>query len=218
MLRIPLALLLALAACSATGCAHYLGMPLGDRIHIIRAKPDGPRETAIAENERGLVHLEADRLPKAEEAFVRAIAADNNYGPAHNNLGRVFFCQKRYYDAAREFRAAQQLIPNHPEPPNNLGLVYETVNQLEDAADHYAIAYTLAPQHPEIIGNYCRILLRRGQRDDFVRQLLADLILYDTRPDWTCWARETQAHLGTPPQGAVEFETLPEPPMAGPAL
>lgn len=211
-----------LLAPALSGCAGTVLRPLGENLHIIKAPPSGAAGAAAA-NQEGLHFLERENLPAAEGAFLKAVNLDPAYGPAHNNLGRVYFCQRQYYLAAREFRAAEQLLPRSAEPLNNLGLIYETVNQLDDAAESYARAWSLAPQHPEVVGNYARVLLRKGERSDLVRQLVADLIFLDDRPEWTCWAREVQTQLG-PFDGAPSFpsgesfETLPEPPKAASTL
>ena len=94
-------------------------------------------------------------------------------------------------------------MPHQPEPRNNLGLVFEAIGRLDEAAKWYDEAVALEPDNPEILGNLARTLIRNGRRDDRTRQVLSDLVLKDTRPDWVAWAREQMALIPSPqPQAA----------------
>jgi tetratricopeptide (TPR) repeat protein len=115
------------------------------------------------------------------------------FGPAHNNLGLVYFHLKNspmyLYDAAREFDYAARLMPYQPDPRNNLGLVFEETGKFREAVESYERARKLAPDNPEYIGNLARVRVRRGDRDDETRKLLEELTFKDPRPDWRDWAR-----------------------------
>ena len=73
---------------------------------------------------------------------------------------------------------------NRVEPRNNLGLVFEAVGKLGDAAKWYEEALVLEPDTPEIVGNLARIYVRENRCDDRTRELLNDIVLKDTRPQW----------------------------------
>jgi Flp pilus assembly protein TadD len=138
-----------------------------------------------------------ERYDEATELLKDALTADVTFGPAHNNLGRVYYQKKQYYAAAWEFQYAAKLLPHHAEPRNNLGLVFEAVGDYDKAVGHYEEALLIEPNNPELIGNLTRSCLNRGDRGPEVRQLLNDLILRDTQPHWTEWARDKQRMLGT---------------------
>ena len=144
-------------------------------------------------NTLGLELLEQGKLDEAEAKFKEALTADVMYGPAHNNLGKVYYLQKRYYLAAWEFEYAMKLMPYLPEPKNNLGLVFESVDQLDKAVSYYQEAIKMEPENPEVIGNLVRAQLQRDDRDDGVGQLLSELVRIDTCPEWVDWAREKLA-------------------------
>lgn len=55
----------------------------------------------------------------------RALTADLNHSPAHNNLGVVDLGQQKLYKAASEAEWAKKLIPGHPDLRVNLGLLME---------------------------------------------------------------------------------------------
>lgn len=162
----------------------------------ITAEPRRNTEAAIRSNEAGLRHLADGELDDATEAFSRALNQDVEYGPAHNNLGKVYYRQKDWYRAAWEFEHAGKLLPRHAEPRNNLGLVLEQTGELDRAIDHYRAAVGLDPDQVAYRANLARALVRRGDRTEEVRNLLAQIVEQDTRPEWLLWAKRQQVSVG----------------------
>lgn len=166
-----------------------------------RTRADDPRRDSSAagdHNAEGVHHLEKGRLDEAEKNFKAALAADMFFGPAHNNLGMVYYRQKKYYLAAWEFQYAIKLMPNKAEPKCNLGAVYDAVGKLDDAAKCYDEALTIEPDAVEVAANLARIYVRSNRKDERTRQLLHEIVMKDTRPDWAQWAREKLLMLGQP--------------------
>ena len=56
--------------------------------------------------------MEKSDYDAAEAALKAALTADVMFGPAHNNLGKVYFHKGELYLAAREFDYAMKLMPN----------------------------------------------------------------------------------------------------------
>lgn len=158
------------------------------------------RDTAAAsrQNEAALRFMTANDWPAAEQALRRALSQDVMFGPAHNNLGLVYFHQDQLYLAAWEFQYAIKLMPSHPEARNNLGLVFEAGGKLDQAVDSYEQAVKLEPDNPQFVGNDARARVRRGDTDKQVRTLLDKLASLDTRPEWVAWARERLALVKQP--------------------
>lgn len=162
----------------------------------VSVQPQRDTEAADRHNRLGLELLAAGELDKAREAFERALTANVEYGPAHNNLGKVYFQQGDYYRAAWEFEYARKLLPRHPEPRNNLGLVLEEGGELDRAVDEYRGAIALGGDRIEYRANLARALIRRGDRTDEVRSLLAELVRRHPDPEWRAWARRQQMLVG----------------------
>ena len=152
-------------------------------------------EQAQAETDRAVQLISDGKYGEAEPILKRAIQLDPMYGPAHNDLGLVYFHQNRLYDAAWEYENAAKRMPRQPQPRNNLGLVLEQAGQLNEAVAAYTEAWKLAPDNPEYIGNLARVRVRLGDKDEQTLQLLQDLLLRDTRPDWLDWARSNLLRL-----------------------
>ena len=189
--------LLALTGLSLCGCVSSRPVPATAPAYETVAR-DPRRNTTQAQldNRRGLSLLSRGKLGDAEAAFASALTADATYGPAHNNLGQVYFAQKQFYKAALEFAAAAQLMPQRPEPQNNLGLIYENVGKLDKAVEAYTRALVLAPDNVDVLGNLCRAKVRRNDHDDALKEQLRQLLMRDTRPAWINWAKERLALLG----------------------
>jgi len=167
------------------GCSNN-----GNKYHVVQAKRTANPEAAHAKSQTALKALEYGDLEVAEELLRDAVAADVGYGPAHNNLGKVYYEQGKLYLAAWEFEYAIKLMPHHPEPRNNLALVLETVRRFDESITHYESALNLEPDNPELIGNLARAKIRRGDPPQEIKQLLMDLVFKDTRPEWIEWAKQ----------------------------
>lgn len=194
----------ALAGCSGLGHKSRLDY------RTLKADPHRDTDQAKSENERAIKFLEKGKPDKAESALQQALIADVSYGPAHNNLGKLYFAQGKYYLAAWEFEYAIRLMPHRPECQNNLGLVYEAVGKLDEAVKCYVIAHDMEPKNPVFLGNLARAQLCSGGDPLHARQLLEELKLYDSRPDWVAWANEQLlvGLLASLPQQAVYEQPL----------
>ena len=146
---------------------------------------------AARELNRGAVHqIENEKWEEAEKTLKTALSRDITFGPAHNNLGRVYFQRAVLYLAAWEFQYAAKLMPTHSAPKNNLGLVFEAVGKLDDAVEKYGEALKLEGDNSEYRANLTRARIRRGDSGADVRELLQDLALKESRAEWKEWARE----------------------------
>jgi hypothetical protein len=73
--------------------------------------------------------------------------------------------------------------------------------------DLYDQALKIEPDNPEFLGNEARARLRRGDKDEKVRELLSKLQTIDTRPEWLAWEREKLVLLGPP--SSTQPQALP---------
>lgn len=192
-----------LSLCPLMGC-QTPGGTLG--YETVPAKGSGDSAAAATRAARAAELIRSHDLSGAEKELKAALASDLFYGPAHNDLGIVYFRQEKYYEAAWEFQYAAKLMPAKAEPKNNLGMVYEAVGRLDESAKWYDEALALGPDDVEVIGNLARVLVRSGHRDEKTRQLLSDVVMKDRRPEWVAWAREQLAFIGQPTPTPPEEE------------
>ncbi|MBX2851685.1 MAG: tetratricopeptide repeat protein [Phycisphaeraceae bacterium] len=184
---LALALLLSLGACSSS--TKQIG-PKKDGYRTIAAEIGRNTDQARTLTARAAVAIKEGRHDEAEQILRDALTQDVMYGPAHNNLGQLYYQQQRYYEAAWEFQYAIRLMPHQPIPRNNLGLVFEATGRLDEAAEQYGLAVAEEPDNPELLGNLARAQLRRGDRGPEVREILQQIVVKDTRTEWRKWAEE----------------------------
>jgi Tfp pilus assembly protein PilF len=182
------------------GCGSTTSRSASKPYETIAPAPNRNADLARQENARAVALMDKGDHAAAEGALKAALAADLMCGPAHNNLGKVYFRQGKLYLAAWEFQYAMKLMPNQPEPPNNLGLVFEAAGKLDEAADSYGKAVALEPENIHAMGNLARARFRRGDRDAELRALLGKLVLRETRPDWLAWEQSVLSRLNAPAQ------------------
>jgi len=169
------------------GCASKTK---GLNYETIKANPKRDPDAAAKLNRQGVEALSRGKLEKAENLFKDALIKDVDYGPAHNNLGRLYFDQGKNYLAAWEFEYATKVMPNRGEPYNNLGMVMERVGKMEQAIEAYETAYSHCPNNPEIVGNLARAWWSHEKNNPKTRELLEKLVFVDSRPEWVSWAKE----------------------------
>jgi len=182
-------MIVCLCLLSLTGCASNKGHGDPAEYQTVGKDPRRDTDAAKADNLRAVQALAKNDYPHAETALKKALAEDIMFGPAHNNLGKVYFHQNKLYLAAWEFEYAAKLMPHVIEPKNNIGLVFEAAGKWDQAVQHYSDALTLEPENSELIANAARARLRRGDNNAEVRSLLSKLVMIDTRPEWVEWAR-----------------------------
>lgn len=194
--HLPLFVLVGLGLLVVPGCESTPNNQAVERYQTVAPGVSGNTEKARELNAQAMALILDEQYDEAEELLKDALTADVTFGPAHNNLGRVYYAKKQYYTAAWEFEYAAKLLPHHAEPRNNLGLVFESVGDYDEAVGHYEEALLIEPNNPELIGNLARTRLNRGDRDPEVRRLLNELMLKDSRPHWTEWAQDKLRMLG----------------------
>lgn len=175
-----------------------LSLILGCQSHPRASDHTFNTDLAKKENDHALHLLDEGKLDDAESHLKKALEADVMYGPAHNNLGLVYYHQGKLYPAAWEFQNAIKLMPYQPEPRNNLGLVFEKAGKITSAAEAYEKARQLEPDNPEFLANLARAKIRRGDRDDETKKLLQELVMKDSRPQWSQWARVNLLKMADP--------------------
>ena len=108
-------------------------------------------------NEKGMGYFNKgfyDGLPKGKKeeasqnferavtAFKEAIAINKNSVHAHRNLARVYYVQKRYLEAAEQYRKVTDLSPSDIDTYVITALAYTKVQRYAEAIEQLKIAKT----------------------------------------------------------------------------
>lgn len=82
-----------------------------------------------------------DRSDESLAEMKRAVKLDQNYAPALNNLGYLFFNKGEYKKSEKAFNKYIQLIPDEANPYDSMADLYTAMGQLEKANGFYAQAF-----------------------------------------------------------------------------
>ena len=59
---------------------------------------------------------------------MKTVFLDTNYAKAYNNIGVVYYIQKKYRGAIQNYRKAIDINNNNLEALNNLAIAYKALN------------------------------------------------------------------------------------------
>lgn len=130
---------------------------------------------------------------RAIEKLELSIQLNPKRTAAHNNLGLLYYEQRKLVLAAQHFDIASQLSPSDARPLNNLGMTLEAGGRIMEAISFYEQASTLDPNHPLYLGNWVRARVRIGEDSELLGEQLSHLAFIESRPDWIAWVDEQLA-------------------------
>jgi tetratricopeptide (TPR) repeat protein len=68
-----------------------------------------PAREAMLRNKLGITSMQLGKLEDAKRNFEAALKADKTFAEAHNNLGVLYYMQKKYGNAVKEYEKALEL-------------------------------------------------------------------------------------------------------------
>jgi len=146
-------------------------------------------------NEKAIRLILKGKPERAMRALQKIVAQDPTFGPAHNNLGQLYFDQGDYFVASEHFVRAAELMADRAEPLYNLGMVYENTDRLTEAINMYETAREFDPVDPRPLGNLVRVMMTMNPYDLATEPLLKELLVIEYREEWRDWANTLLAHL-----------------------
>ncbi len=100
---------------------------------------------AILADKVGIAWHQLGDLSAALKYYQRAVKYDSKYGDAINNVGTIYYSQKRYGRAITQYRRALLLNPEAAAVWSNLGTAYYARKRFPEMADAYAKAISIDP-------------------------------------------------------------------------
>ena len=149
-----------------------------------------PAPQSISELFARGVALEEDP-ETAEEAiacYKKVLKQDENYAPAHINLGTLYYNQSDYEMAETYYRRAIECDPRYALAYFDLGNVLDETQRLEEAIDAYKSALQLAPTYADAHYNLALAYERSRQPRLALRHWRSYLKL-DQQGPWAVHAR-----------------------------
>jgi tetratricopeptide (TPR) repeat protein len=102
-------------------------------------------EGLLKSEPKSAVYLDMSDFNQAKKYFTRASKADKKYSSAVNNLGMVWYQQKNYRKAIREYRRAIAIAPGQAGTYANLGYAYYKMKKYVEAAAQFRQALQIDP-------------------------------------------------------------------------
>ena len=121
----------------------------------IAAYKTGPRNSPVVWNKIGIAWHNLGDLPLARVNYEHAIKVDRKYAQAVNNVGTVFYAQKKYKTAINRYRRAIALSPGSASFWSNLGTAYYSEGKFDLMMVAYNKAIELDPdifEHRGVVG------------------------------------------------------------------
>jgi Flp pilus assembly protein TadD len=115
----------------------------------------------------GILRDESGLWPLGEPAHRKALELAPSLDYLHNNLGYNLLMQKKYAEAAGEFREALKLNPRSPVARNNLGLALANLGETDQAVANWQSANGPATAH----NNLAAVLMEKGNYPNARKEL-----------------------------------------------
>jgi len=101
--------------------------------------------TSLLLNKIGIAWHNLGELDLARKSYERAMKLDKKYAEPVNNVGTVFYAEKRYGTAVKRYRKAIQLDPTKASFWSNLGTAYYSEGKFDRMMQAYDHAMELDP-------------------------------------------------------------------------
>ena len=116
-------------------------------------------------NKIGIAYHQLGQLELARKSYERAIKLDKKYADAINNVGTVFYAEKKYRTAIARYNKAISISPNSASFWSNLGTAYYARGKFDEMTKAYTRAIELDPEVFEVHGSVGTRMLDRSVAD-----------------------------------------------------
>ena len=141
-------------------------------------------------------------LPRAVEAYRRAITAMPEWTDAHINLGTTLYEIGLLEESGESFAKAVELEPENALAHFNLGCVSDRLGNVPDAIEKFRTAVTLQPTMGDAHLNLALGYDKTARKEDALRHL-ALYLRYQPQGAWAAYARKRLNVQGHKPAGKV---------------
>lgn len=119
----------------------------------------------------GDAYTQTKNLPKAEEAYRKAVDLDSSELSHLRGLGQTLLAEEKFSDALTVYQKLADLMPDDSDIYLRIGQIYRELHQLDKAEDSLLKARQYAPGSPEVMYNEAMLYQAQGRYDDAIRVL-----------------------------------------------
>lgn len=122
-------------------------------------------KSAVMWDKTGIAYQELGNLPAARKAYQHASKLDRKYADPINNVGTVYYAEKKYRTAIARYKRAIALTPDSAAFWSNLGTAWYARGKYDLMNEAYLKALELDPDVFEKSGSVGTRMLDRGVTD-----------------------------------------------------
>ncbi len=115
----------------------------------------GPQNSPVTWNKIGIAWHNLGELNLARANYEHALKVDKKYSEALNNIGTIFYAEKKYSTAITRYKRAIRLAPEKASFWSNLGTAYFSQGKVPLMIEAYEKAISLDPdifEHRGLVG------------------------------------------------------------------
>jgi len=205
----PSALVLALATALGSGCTSMEKAGTALNFQPVQAVRHGAPD-AQAYYQLGRYYHGQNRSALAEDAYLKAINADDRHLNAHNGLATLYAERGELERAAAMFTRLTRLAPDNAYLFNNIGYVLYLDGRYQEAVDALRNAVTLDPAYERGWTNLQTVAAKAGMTelaDLAARHQLPALPAHESQPSQDAGS-ETSLAVAAPASAAAEPDAL----------
>jgi tetratricopeptide (TPR) repeat protein len=105
-----------------------------------------PQNSAVIWNKIGIAWHNLGEMSLARKSYEHALKLDKNYVEAINNIGTVYYAEKKYRSAVSRYKRALALAPDKAAFWSNLGTAYFEQRKYPLEMEAYSKAISLDPE------------------------------------------------------------------------
>src|SRR5258707_7683708 len=123
----------------------------------------------------GDAYTQTKDLPKAEQAYRKAVELDPSELSHQRGLGQTLMTEEKYSDALAVYQKLADLMPDDADIYLRIAQIYREMHQLDRAEESLLKARQYAPGSLEVMYNEAMLYQAQGRYDDAMR-VLADAV------------------------------------------
>ena len=119
----------------------------------------------------GDAYTQTKDLPKAEEAYRKAVDLEPSEPSHQRGLGQTLLAEEKYSEALKVYQRLADLMPDDSDVYLRLGQIYRELHQPDKAEDALVKARQYSPGSLDVIYNEAMLYQSQGRFDDAIRVL-----------------------------------------------